>query len=126
MISDDNFLATCYNLVMYFKIVDTLKEFSDWLSSHYFVKHRVIHKFNLKTSKDGQFYQWGTPRPPIFILRIFVEIVGDCLKVTILPFDKPGKPNSDLVEIAIDNCLAELLAFATIEFGSTSPLPTAQ
>lgn len=96
---------------MYFTLATSKKDFLDWLSAHYFEQYRVIHKFEPKTLGDGrEFYQYGTPKPPIVILRIFVEQKDSSLGVTLEPFDWP---NNDKEKI--EDCMLELVMSAKMD-----------
>lgn len=107
---------------MYFTLAASKKDFLDWLSAHYFVRHHIIHKFEPKTLGDGrEFYQYGTPKPPIVTLRIFVEQKDSSIGVAFEVLDRPGN-----VLDAID-CQEELIVSAKLEYSNlTSPPPTAQ
>lgn len=84
---------------MRFKVSAPLEDFAKWLTAHYFVEYKIIHKFELKASADGrQFYQYGTPKPPIIILRIFVKETNGGVDVKLVPFDRPGNDPDKIFE----------------------------
>lgn len=107
---------------MNFQLATTIKEFSDWLSIYYFRQYRVIPRFELETSDDGrQFFQYGTPKPPVVILAIYIkETDYPGIDIDIEPFDRP---NNDLK--AIQDCIWGLYMAAKFTEPPTSPPPTA-
>ncbi len=107
---------------MRFKVSAPLEDFAKWLTAHYFVEYKIIHKFELKTSADGrQFYQYGTPKPPIIILRIFVKEIDGGVDVKLSPLDRPGIDPDEVFEF-----MHSLAIYALTDscLKSTSPLPT--